>query len=629
MINKEFDMQFHPRMGTVFLTCSLCLCAGIVPAAEKKGSSKSDPAQAAIDKTLRAEVVGLVDRRMQLAGILQAHPESVLAHWHAGFIRDGKSWRSFETPAGADANSATLADYHLQRGNAATTVEGQLQLANWCKMRGLADRERAHLFAALELDAGQAHPELLNRLGYCQVGGVWLGPDEIREWQRANQRTAASLKRWEAKLTQIVNGLAGSVRQRDHALAELDKIADPLAIPAVELMLSGQSADAAEAAISLFRRIKDVDSSQALAKQALFSQWPEVRKSAAEALKSKPVDDFGPALISLLATPVSISEVRVTSNFKDFRFSGPIVLLFSYALARETKDQFQVATFNTANYRINDYVNGISVRGRDYRASRGNNALDFRLALAQQDVLRSAADDKYALDKQVDEYNEQTEMLNGRIGSVLATVSGQPASSDPNRWWNWWSNVSDTQQSGKKPVFTVSREYVAGNPYSSGIRIRSCFAAGTPVWTERGPVAIETIQVGDLVLAQDVETGELAYRPVIQPTVRPPKELTTVQVGDEIIVCTGGHRFWVSGEGWVKARDLTAKMLLHSVTGNRPVETVEKGETEQTYNLVVADFHTYFVGQAGLLCQDLLLPAGTHNVVPGLPRASATAPAAK
>ena len=39
-----------------------------------------------------------------------------------------------------------------------------------------------------------------------------------------------------------------------------------------------------------------------------------------------------------------------------------------------------------------------------------------------------------------------------------------------------------------------------------------------------------------------------------------------------------------------------------------------------TYNLVVADFHTYFVGKAGILAQDLLIPRGTVAIVPGLPK---------
>src|SRR5579862_3777801 len=108
-------MLLDTGLYTAFLGCGLILCAGMASAAEKKGASKADPAQRAVEKLLRAEVAGLVDRRAQLADLLQAHPESPTAHWHAGFIRDGKSWRSFEVPVGTDSSSATLAEYLAQR----------------------------------------------------------------------------------------------------------------------------------------------------------------------------------------------------------------------------------------------------------------------------------------------------------------------------------------------------------------------------------------------------------------------------------------------------------------------------------------------------------------------------------
>ena len=54
-----------------------------------------------------------------------------------------------------------------------------------------------------------------------------------------------------------------------------------------------------------------------------------------------------------------------------------------------------------------------------------------------------------------------------------------------------------------------------------------CFAAGTLVWTKTGQRPIESLEIGDLVLAQNVDTGELAYKPVIGRTVRPPKRLVT------------------------------------------------------------------------------------------------------
>src|SRR5262249_15379228 len=156
--------------------------------------------------------------------------------------------------------------------------------------------------------------------------------------------------------------------------------------------------------------------------------------------------------------------------------------------------------------------------------------------------------------------------------------------------------ISETQTFGRSP------------PRSMYVGPMSCFAAGTPVWTETGLAPIEKIQVGDRVLSKDVETGALAYLPVIQTTLRPPKELCTVVIGDETIACTGGHRFWSSGEGWVKARDLAPQARLHTVTGSEAIELQKTDRSEETYNLVVPDFHTYFVGRAGILVQDLLIP---------------------
>ena len=133
-------------------------------------------------------------------------------------------------------------------------------------------------------------------------------------------------------------------------------------------------------------------------------------------------------------------------------------------------------------------------------------------------------------------------------------------------------------------------------------------------------MAIETIKVGDRVLAQDIDSGELAYKPVLCTTIRPAKSLVRLSIGDEAITATGGHRFWVSGEGWTKARDLRPRSLVHTVRGNAPVVSVESGPAEETYNLVVDGLHNYFVGQAGFLVQDLPLPQPTNVIVPGLTR---------
>ncbi|MGE5194127.1 MAG: polymorphic toxin-type HINT domain-containing protein, partial [Deltaproteobacteria bacterium] len=232
------------------------------------------------------------------------------------------------------------------------------------------------------------------------------------------------------------------------------------------------------------------------------------------------------------------------------------------------------------------------------------------------------ADQTYAkerlIEEQVTATNERTEELNRRIIGVLADVTGRDPEPDPRAWWQWWGDYTDTQLVGGKRVQIVAEDTeVLGDP-TLRLRRWSCFAAGTPVWTESGQVAIEKIKVGDLVLAQNIETGELAYKPVVCTTVRPAKPLVAVTIEDEHLTATSGHRFWIAGDGWTKARDLQPGSLVHTVRGNAAVAAVKSGPTAETYNLVVADFHDYFVGRTGFLVQDLPLPQPTNAVVPGL-----------
>ena len=69
---------------------------------------------------------------------------------------------------------------------------------------------------------------------------------------------------------------------------------------------------------------------------------------------------------------------------------------------------------------------------------------------------------------------------------------------------------------------------------------------------------------------------------------------------------------------WTKARKLPSAAVLHRVTGTTPVDRVEAGPHLRTYNLVVADFSTYFVGRQQVLVHDNTPPRPTATVVPGL-----------
>jgi hypothetical protein len=124
--------------------------------------------------------------------------------------------------------------------------------------------------------------------------------------------------------------------------------------------------------------------------------------------------------------------------------------------------------------------------------------------------------------------------------------------------------------------------------------------------------------LGDLVLAQDVNSGELAYKPVIGRTVRPPSEIVTLSIDGETLRTTRGHPFWVSGVGWRMAKELEEGAILHGVTGVARIAAVESSVPEEAYNLVVADFNSYFVGERGVLVHDNTPRRPTRATVPGL-----------
>jgi hypothetical protein len=130
-----------------------------------------------------------------------------------------------------------------------------------------------------------------------------------------------------------------------------------------------------------------------------------------------------------------------------------------------------------------------------------------------------------------------------------------------------------------------------------------CFVAGTAVLYDDGSRRpIEQVRAGDLVLARDETTGIVAPQLVEKVYVHPDREAFTLDFGTGTLGTTATHPFYTD-KGWVKAIDLRAGMDCYLENGSRL--TIQKVEhpTEQrqtVYNLQVAGFHTYFVGQAGV-----------------------------
>jgi hypothetical protein len=145
-----------------------------------------------------------------------------------------------------------------------------------------------------------------------------------------------------------------------------------------------------------------------------------------------------------------------------------------------------------------------------------------------------------------------------------------------------------------------------------------CFGAGTLIATEDGNRRIEEIMVGDLVWSTDEKTGETALRPVLATFVNHDAEVLDLELRrgpalTDRIVVTPAHRFWVPNHGWSRAdrlkgvplwshADRVAKVPLWADTATVLASaSIPKKGLATVYNFEVEGFHTYHVGESGVL----------------------------
>ncbi len=602
----------------IYVSVILCLTISTIGANKPKpSSSATDAVERLLEKESQSATPSL-DRRDALKPESRpvSDPESVW--WQAGFIHSGGHWLPYEKSVAEGEQAAKVEEYSKQRAALADEPHGQWKLANWCRKNGMLDQERVHLLRVLvERDPTVKTDTVYERLGCQKVGEVWVSPQERLETARIKSEMETSFKRWESKLAVIIQQLEGTPKQRKSAERKLAEITDPSAVPAIVNAFCISTQSMADYGVRTLGQIPEYQASRALAGQATFSPWKPVRTAAIELLKQRKLVEFVPELLLVLSNPVR------TKHNLDVQTDGLRVpnfrLNWDYAWIEETHDTirvgirrlFPISTPNSiaaGSGFLPSFARNPSEARAEHKARIGSRLMDLY-------------DQSEKLDYTADLMNDARKEINERVGVVLSTCSDLPMTPEPKVWWNWWANFSDSQLPTQKNIVVVDERKTQPNVPSIAVtqRLHSCLVAGTPVWTECGFVAIEQIKPGDRVLAKDIETGELAYKAVLQTTVRPPTPVHQFEVEGKTIVASLGHHFWVSGEGWTKTRELIPDHPVHTATGMHRITAVEdKGRVEPVYNLVVADFHTYFVGDAMVLSHDVLPPSLTNVKIPGL-----------
>ena len=566
----------------------------------KRSSEKVTSARELVREALQREVYGLEeDRQAMLADAIAADPKLDSARWHHGQVKDenGK-WIDHQQLSTASASARRLDEYRVVREKYKDTVEDQLALANWCASKKLRDQERAHLSRVVDL--APDHTVARQRLGFVRRQGVWMSQEEIALEQTRRRDEQKALTNWQPAMKDILTGLQHrSEHRREQARSKLLQITDPTAIPAMEQIIAPAGETEERLVLEVLRQMTDPAASQALARHAVFSQSLLVREAAAKMLSERDFDSFMPQLLSSMYSPV-VSQVTATTLP-----SGRIG--YRHEFLREGQDAKEMLVLETEYERV----------------ARAGGDREGTALRAITDAANRALQREMAVEVQ----NRLTRMLNDRIAWVLQQVTQEALAADPAAWWQWWNERNEVFVSSEKSINTIEQkqtvsvvDQVPAISMSSGgsPQTLDCLAAGSIVWTAEGPREIELVRVGDMVLSQHPETGELAYKPVLKTTLRPKGQLVRVTIDGEDLQTSGGHLFWVSGEGWVKSRNLQPGMVLHGASGLARVQEVEKGEVAETFNLVVADFNTYFVGKDRVLSHDNTVRQPTRAIVPGL-----------
>lgn len=602
---------------------TLCLVSAVANLA--KGEDPVVEPRTELEVVLAAESRGEpVNRRLEITA------GDPLSLWHRGILSVDNQPVEFENLYASDR----IEEYLAERERLPLDLERHLQLARWCYKKEMFDQGRAHLHAMLLENPNDLRAR--KSLGHQWVGDRWFTPQEIEEVLEETEQASKAIQHWLPTLERVVTRIASkSAKIKKSGIQELSEIEDANAVFAMELLVPHVEDSVGLLLVSQISRFQSRPACLALVRIAMQNVSSVTSTKAAQELSAFHRDHYVPELLNMLSVPPASQSLLTHLP------SGDLVL--QRVVRREVQHRKELHRFTKyigtgkaqpltldVNYRQRygiTEVRAINMGSRNRQFRRYPNKTTF---LAGGDILaddialkQSLLDEQKILDAQLTTLEQEYREVNASVMQVLAATQHVNPGNTPYAWWNWW--IEENERYAKhKPTMEFSRYAADSNqaPEIGVVKVNyiscSCLIAGTPVQTERGLLAIDKVQPGDLVMAQNVESGELALKPVIQTTIRPPERTLSIVTQLETIHATPGHCWWVSGKGWLRTKELEPGMMLHTADGNAEVLAVDLDSTPvKTYNLVVADFSTYFVGQQRLLSYDNTQVAPTLRSVPG------------
>ncbi len=606
--------------GTKNMSATLLVIVVLMaPPAVDAGQARSSKADPLVQQALEAELHGdNAKRKDLLEEALRSSPQCESARWQTGQVRVGRKWLTLAEAQQAAAEDPLLGRYRQTRGDCAarmTPLAVHVTMARWCREHNLSERERYHWLNVLEHSPNDE--EALHALKLSWHEGQLIGRDEVAELRAVRRAT----RKWTERLKDLAPKLSrgGEAGQDTAAWEQFRSITDAAAIPALETVIAPRSEPLGLEVVALLGKMRSHEAAASLIRLT-DSPFAAVRAAALAELKRRPLHQSVPHVLAGMRWPVELEQnIRV----------GPLGNVQYESTVTTEGPQAKTIVRSTATTAFSDApLVSVTSRGAGRKAFQSvqiSGPTPYQRYVNRWRVVNAYGKQAQATRESADAYNRETQKRNLAASRLFYELVGEDPGSDPQRCLDWWLHYNEFEKMADKPVYTRDYDnprYVHDGPVIQvTYSYMSCFARGTPIWTQTGLTPVEQIQAGDLVLSQDPDTGELAYKAVLQTTLRPPSPQRRIGLEDEEIAATLGHPFWVSGDGWRMAKELTSGRLLHALHGSWPIRQVDELPEAEAYNLVVDDFHTYFVGRLGLLVHDNNFRQPTTAVLPGLHRA--------
>lgn len=592
----------------------LLMASFALPAAEKPKESPAEAqARQDVKAALQAEAAGDNARRAEcLADAVKSAPELAEANWHLARIRQADNWLALPDAEQKAAEDRQLAEYQTLRDQTDNNPKLLRNLARWCLKAGWNEHARLHyaqLLARNDVDA-ETQAEAIKRLDLRYVNGSWVMGEELRAQMDKARKAEDAIRKLRPRLKRLQEAIDGEdYVLREKAIKEFQSFDDPTMIPVLETFLLDGGAEFQLQAVSQLAKFGDYSATESLVRYAVLADSVSVRDKAADILKSRSRHEYVPLLLSGLIAPIkSQFEVKALPN-------GTVT--YTHVFVRETPQQKFVAVAND--------VTTPRFVPRHFKAPRGTRGMTLGVVFddtmwslenrLSQEMYQRARENELAANL----VSQPASFSNIRVFRALEKSTGEQIADDVQAWGQWWQEYNQYYWPQQTYVsYSRSQSQYFTPPPVQVVKGQSCFIAGTLIRTQLGLRQIESVQVGDRVLAQDQNSGELAYRTVLRTTIRPPAKMVRIDLDGNHVTATLGHPFWVDGHGWKMAKELAVGDLLHSLSGAVRIDKVEPAGEDKAYNLVVDDFNTYFVGQQGLLVHDNEFRKPTRAIVPGL-----------